>query len=285
MDISVIIPAYNREQLIVRTIESVLAQTDLPAEVIVIDDGSTDYTAKVLDTFGSKIKIVHQEHSGVSKARNTGIQLANSPWLAFLDSDDVWLSQKLEQAKKFWQENPHYSIFQSEEIWIRGGRRVNPKRKHRKFGGWIFRKSLPLCIVSPSAVIVHRRVFEQVGVFDENFTVCEDYDLWLRIAAQFIIGLDNQALIEKYGGHADQLSRQYWGMDNFRLKAMEKHINNPYLTRVEKQSLFKEMQKKIQILIAGYQKNNRPIGHLLQQQSQIIKELEQQDFDGNTGIL
>ena len=255
--VSVIIPVYNRAKLVTRAIDSVLKQTRPPLEIIVVDDGSTDETPDVLRQYGSKIKIIRQAHGGVSAARNRGIRSSRGQWIALLDSDDEWLPKKLAMAEEFHHAHPEYLIFQSEEIWIRKGKRVNPKKKHRKYGGWIFKQSLPLCIVSPSAVIFHRSLLEQVGLFDESFPVCEDYDLWLRVAKKFPVGLDERAGIIKYGGHEDQLSHQYWGMDYFRVLAMEKHIDDAHLASDLKEALLKEILSKLNVLLTGYKKRNK----------------------------
>ncbi len=257
MKISVIIPVYNRPQMVKRAIESVLAQTEAAHEILVINDGSTDGTPCILEMFGKRITVVNQTHKGVSAARNTGIRLARGEWIALLDSDDEWLPEKLAMAREFHESHPQYLIFQSQEIWIRHGKRVNPKKKHQKYGGWIFRQSLPLCIVSPSAVVIHQSVFKKVGLFDENFPVCEDYDLWLRVARLFPIGLDSRPGIVKYGGHEDQLSRKYWGMDYYRVLAIEKHLIENNLPPDLRQAALEEILKKLQVLISGYQKRGR----------------------------
>ena len=258
MKISVIIPVYNRAQMVKRAIQSVLDQT-LPAhEIIVVNDGSSDETGQVLQTFEPLIKIINQPHRGVSAARNAGIRLASGDWIALLDSDDVWLPQKLAMAHEFHRNHPQYLIFQTEEIWIRHGKRVNPKKKHRKYGGWIFKPSLPLCIVSPSAVVIHKSLFENVGLFDESFPVCEDYDLWLRVALHFPIGLDQRPGIIKYGGHEDQLSRKYWGMDYYRMLAIEKQLKRDDLPVDLRLAALEEVLKKLTILINGYRKRGKP---------------------------
>ncbi len=100
-------------------------------------------------------------------------------------------------------------VCHTDEIWIRNGRRVNARKKHGKKGGWIFQHCLPLCAMSPSSIMIHRDVFTALGGFDERLPACEDYDLWLRITARYPVLFTRQPLIEKYGGHDDQLSRKY----------------------------------------------------------------------------
>ncbi len=257
MKISVIIPVFNRPQMVQRALRSVLEQTEPPLEIIVIDDGSTDETPSVLNTFVPQVQIIRQPNKGVSAARNAGILQARGDWIALLDSDDQWLPNKLQLAREFVTAHPQIRIFQTEEIWIRHGKRVNPRKKHQKHGGWIFKQSLPLCIVSPSAVVIHKSVFETVGLFDETFPVCEDYDLWLRVSRFFEIGLDTRPGIIKYGGHDDQLSKKYWGMDLYRVKAIEKHVNDSTLPLELKLAALEELLKKLNILIQGARKRHK----------------------------
>ncbi len=264
MDISVIIPVYNRPVLIKRAIQSVLNQATPPRETIVIDDGSDDETPQVLQSYADKIHIIRQVNRGVSAARNLGIRQASAEWIALLDSDDEWTPRHLSLARTYYNNNPGYRIFQSEEIWIRNGRRVNPRRKHHKRSGRIFIPSLALCLVSPSAVFIKKTLLDEVGLFDESFPVCEDYDLWLRIAKTNDIGLDEHPTVIKYGGHADQLSRRYYGMDYYRIQAMEKHIHSTELDRNEQKALYGELLIKLEILIKGLSRRNKPTALLRQ---------------------
>ena len=217
--ISVIIPVYNRCRLIDRAIKSVLGQTIPPDEIIVIDDGSTDGTDEVIKNSYPDVILLKQENRGVSCARNNGIKNAKGTWVALLDSDDEWLPVKLEKQLLALQENSSNKICHTDEIWIRNGVHVNPMKKHRKYGGNIYKYCLPLCVISPSSIIIHKEIFKDIGLFDENIPVCEDYDLWLRICSRYPVLYLQDKLIKKYGGHDDQLSRQYWGMDRFRIRA------------------------------------------------------------------
>jgi len=217
---SVIIPTFNRAHLVSRAVESVLTQGFTDFECIVVDDGSMDDTAQVLSPYEKKIQYMYIQHGGVSKARNCGIHQACGQWIAFLDSDDVWLPAKLETQYEYIQAHHDVYIHQTDEVWIRKGKRVNPMKKHQKKEGHIFEDCLHLCLVSPSAVVVHRSVFENVGMFDERMPACEDYDLWLRVAWRYFIGFIPNKLIVKYGGHSDQLSASLWGMDRFRVYAL-----------------------------------------------------------------
>ena len=258
MKISVIIPTYNRERTIERAMISVFRQT-LPAfEIIVIDDASTDATAEILQEYGDKITIITNESNrGVSFSRNEGIKAATGDWIAFLDSDDRWDKFKLETQKVFHDANPELSLSQCDEIWIRNGVRVNPMAKHAKLGGWIFEACIPRCIVSPSAVIIHKSVFEKLGMFDVHLLACEDYDLWLRIAPHYEIGYLDKKLVTRHGGHEDQLSRKYWGMDRFRITAMEKHIDKK-MEPHWKQTLLEELIFKSGVVAEGARKRDNP---------------------------
>ncbi len=243
---SVIIPTYNRYGLLKRAVDSVLNQTFGDYELIVIDDGSTDDTPRVEIEYRGRIIYIRQDNCGVSKARNGGILIAESPYIAFLDSDDVWFPEKLREQYDFIKSNPDILIHQTEEIWIRNGKRLNPMNKHKKKGGAIFLESLARCMVSPSSVVVKREIFDRFGLFDEKLPACEDYDLWLRITARERVGLIEKRLIAKYGGHSDQLSRRFWGLDRFRVYAIIKflmhcsdEINPEYIERARETALHK----------------------------------------------
>lgn len=255
--VSVIITTFNRKNLVVRAIESVVAQTRQPDEIIIVDDGSSDNTFQLIKANYPDIKSFRQENHGISHARNTGISKAEGAWLAFLDSDDEWLPYKLFNQLEKLRNKPTYKICHTNEIWIRNGRRVNQMKKHEKSGGFIFKNCLPLCVISPSSVIIHRSVFNHYGLFDESLPVCEDYDLWLRLCAFLPVLYLDKPHIKKYGGHTDQLSHKYWGMDRFRIIALEKIIKNPELSREYKKVALLTLLEKIDIFIPGAEKRGK----------------------------
>ena len=255
--ISVIIPTYNRASLLVRASESVQNQTLTPLEVIVVDDGSTDNTSEIVARNYSHFRYIYQRRRGVSAARNLGINNAKSQWIAFLDSDDEWLPDKLATQIKTLTTQSQYVICHTEEIWIRNGKRVNPMKKHKKYGGFIFKECLPLCLISPSSVIINKDVFKIVGCFDESLPACEDYELWLRICTKYPVLFLKTPLIIKYGGHNDQLSRKYWGMDRFRIKALENIIRNHELNIDDYHAAIKTLIQKIDIYNMGARKRGR----------------------------
>ena len=257
--ISVVIPTYNRLNTLMRAVASVGRQTFLPREIIIVDDGSQDPTPKWLDKWltlqeGFKKVVIVQEHGGVSQARNAGLQKATSPWIAFLDSDDEWLPHKLAAQVDYIASHPNIKVLHTEEIWIRRGVRVNARKKHKKRGGYIYQHCLPRCCLSPSSIVIHTEVFNKVGVFDETLPVCEDYDLWLRIAATFEIGYLGEPCIVKYGGHPDQLSRQYVGMDRYRVQALVKILEGGGLLAKEQRATIEMLRQKCHILIQGAEK-------------------------------
>jgi len=257
MLLSVIIPSYNRSSLLHRALQSVYRQTYTDFEVIVVDDGSTDDTAKLIASFYPQCLYISQPNKGVSAARNAGIARASGEWIAFLDSDDEWLPTKLEIQVQAATNHPKVRIIHTDEIWIRNGKRVNPKQKHQKHGGWIFEYCLPLCAISPSSVMIHRRVLQTVGLFDESLPACEDYELWLRICSIYPVFYIAKALVMKYGGHQDQLSAKYWGMDRFRIKALNRIIRSQSLNQQDENSARLMLIKKIQIYIQGAQKRQK----------------------------
>lgn len=249
--ISVIIPTYNRRESVCDAIESVQQQTLLPQEIILIDDGSTDGTASLVKEQFPNVKLIEQSNHGVSHARNQGIQKASGTWIAFLDSDDRWFENKLAMQMAAITESPEHKLCHCDEHWIRNGKRVNPMNKHQKRGGYIFEHCLPLCAISPSAVIIHQSLFNEVGLFDESLPACEDYDLWLRICAMHPALFVDQALLEKTGGHEDQLSRKHWGMDRFRLHALAKLIRSQTLAEEQLEQTKLVFNKKYDILLKG----------------------------------
>jgi glycosyltransferase involved in cell wall biosynthesis len=255
-EVSVIIPTYNRGWIIKEAIDSVLAQTFNEYELIVVDDGSEDNTAEILAGYNNKIQIIHQANHGVSAARNRGIISSSGRYIALLDSDDLWFPEKLNKQVSFFQNHPDAMICQTQEIWIRNGNRVNPRKHHKKLSGMIFEPSLSLCLVSPSAVMFKRELIDRVGLFDENLPACEDYDLWLRVSLEFPVYLIDEALIIKRGGHEDQLSRNPM-LDKYRIEALKKILNQHLLTSEHRSAAKAKLKEKCMIYATGCQKRGR----------------------------
>ena len=264
--ISVVIPTYNRGYCLSRAINSVLRQTAPVMEIIIVDDGSSDDTCGLLRDYGFlddcdgpvQKKFLQQKNKGVSAARNLGIRHSKGDFIAFLDSDDAWHECKLEKQITALVEN-HWKakVVHTDEIWIRNGRRVNPGKKHLKSGGYIFEKCLPLCCISPSSVLLNRSVFDDYGWFDETLPACEDYDMWLRITAFEEVLFIPDALTIKYGGHDDQLSRAHWGLDRFRVKALEKLLSCQLLSNSQRDITISTLIEKLSILATGARKRDK----------------------------
>jgi len=262
--ISVIIPTYNRKAAVHEAVTSVLSQkgVDFNAlEVIVVDDGSTDDTPSLLEpltnTPGSPVRCLRQAHAGVSAARNHGIREAAGEWLAFLDSDDLWLPRKLAVQMDYLAHHPEIKICQTEEIWIRNGLRLNPKKYHQKPEGHCFPLILDRCLVSPSAVMIHRDIFREVGFFDEALPACEDYDLWLRIGCRHPIGLVKDPLIIKHGGHPDQLSATVPALDRYRIHSLVNLLRREPLDAEQRHAALTVLDRKCRVYAEGCRKRGR----------------------------
>ena len=257
MKISVIIPTFNRKYVLHRAIESVANQTRPPIEIIVVDDGSTDGTKDWLANSFPSVKYIYQDNKCVSFARNIGIEVSKGSWVSFLDSDDEWMPTKLEEQESYIIENPEIKFCHTNEIWIRNGVRVNQMKKHQKYGGDIFEKCLDICRISPSSVLIKKDVFDEIGLFDESLRVCEDYDMWLRYTSRFpVLFLDRQLII-KYGGHSDQLSRVNSGIEQYRIRSLEKLLRSNSLSETQSRDAKDELVSKLKIYARGLEKRNK----------------------------
>lgn len=256
---TVVIPTHNRADLLPRALESIARQTVLPEQLIVVDDHSTDGTDDVVGkwlserTPGFKVIFEKAPVRGVSAARNLGAKLAGTEWLAFLDSDDEWLPEKLERQ---FQLADKYRLIHTQENWIRNGKPVKQPAKYLKSGGRVFNRCVDLCFISPSTVMIKKNLFEEMGGFREDFVVCEDYDLWLKISAQYDVGYIEIPLINKYGGHSDQLSMQHKAMDYYRAKALTAILGNIHLSTDECTHAAQTLAAKCDILLAGFEKHS-----------------------------
>ncbi|NOX34007.1 MAG: glycosyltransferase family 2 protein [Deltaproteobacteria bacterium] len=254
--VSVILPAFNRAWILKDAVDSVLSQDYPHIELIVIDDGSYDNTKDLLEEYKNKITVLTQKNKGVSAARNAGIKKSRGEFIALLDSDDVWDKGKISCQVKFFLQNPRALICQTQEIWIRNGKRVNPKVKHKKPSGMIFEPSLNLCLVSPSAVMMRRQLFDIKGYFNEAFTVCEDYDLWLRVSSTIPVFLIDKPYTIKRGGHKDQLS-SFHSQDKFRIRSLMGIIKSNTLTEDQEKKAKEVLKNKCTIYGNGCLKRGR----------------------------
>jgi glycosyltransferase involved in cell wall biosynthesis len=198
--ISVIIPTYNASKYVTKAIDSVLVQDYINLEIIIIDDGSTDNTQKVLDNYKDKIRYVYQDNGGAAKARNTGIKLANGDYIAFLDADDLWLPDKLGKQMNFFNHYPQYSmVFTDMSHSVDDEIVYKSYLKERRYkyvsNGSIYENLLRECFIFTPTVMIKRKCFEKVGIFKEYLKISEDLDLWLRIADKYLIGFLDEPLV------------------------------------------------------------------------------------------
>ena len=257
--VTVIIPTRDRADLLPRAVASALGQTWTALEILIVDDGSVDDTAGVLAGFDDPRIRVLRRHTpgGVSAARNEAVRAARGDYLALLDSDDEWLPKKTERQLAYMASTGH-AVSQTQEIWMRGGKRVNPTRIHTKPDGCFFEAALEMCLVSPSTTMFARGVIEAAGLFDESLPACEDYDLWLRIMLTRPIGLLDEYQVVRHGGRGDQLSTLYIGQDLFRIRAMLGLLGRPEITAWHFACIEKELRRKTAIYAAGCLKRDRP---------------------------
>jgi len=254
--VSVIIPTYNRADLVRQAVASVEAQTFRDFEIVVVDDGGTDGTCEALAA-GPELRVLRHPHrQGVAAARNTGAAAARGEWLAFLDSDDFWLPDKLARQMDYLTTRPQVRLCQTDETWVRRGVRVNKPAAFGKVAGRIFLPSLARCMISPSAVMVHRRLFDDHGGFDATLPAAEDYDLWLRLTWRYAVGLVDEPLVIKRGGHPDQLSAQ-WGIDRFRIRALVKLLAEPDLPAAYARAARRMLAAKCAIYAQGCHKRGK----------------------------
>jgi Glycosyl transferase family 2 len=271
--VSVVIPTFNRAALLIRAVGSVLYQTMRDFECIVVDDASADTTIEELEAHGllPSVKFIRFPlHRGVSAARNAGVSAASGAWIAFLDSDDQWHARKLEKQMAWHESNPDFGIFQTREIWVRRGIRVNPPATHEKSQGHIFDQSLARCMVTPSSVVIDTELFAEAGGFNESLPACEDYDLWLRITCRYPVGLVDEYLLTRFGGHADQLSATMPGLDRFRIRSILDILRSGRLSAAQAVLARAVLTRKALIFANGCKKRGKKQEY--EQYSQIARD-------------
>ncbi|MCD6312151.1 MAG: glycosyltransferase family 2 protein [Elusimicrobia bacterium] len=254
-EISVIITTYNRKDFAIEAVKSVRKQNFRDYELIIVDDGSTDGSREAL--CGKTDKYIYQKNSGVSAARNAGLKESSGKYICFLDSDDLWMKEKLSVQIAFMKKNPSLPLCYTGEKWLKNGVHKNQKKHHAKSGGDIFRKSLEMCIISPSSAMIRGEILV-AEKFDEKLPVCEDYDMWLRITSKHNVGYIDSELIVKRGGHPGQLSVSEPVMDRFRIKAIVKLLKSGLDTGRALEAKA-ELRKKCAIVSAGALKRMKPL--------------------------
>jgi len=246
--------------MLAEAIASVAAQTYRDFALVVVDDGSGDASAHVaaaaMRAGGLDGLLLARREGGVAAARNAGVRAVDSRWIAFLDSDDLWLPDKLGRQMAWLAARPAYRIAQTEERWLEYGRVRNPRAWHRKEER-LFRRSLERCLVSPSAVVIARELYQRCGGFDEAFALCEDYELWLRLTREEPVGLVPETLVVKRGGHPGQLSRSTWGLDRYRVAALLKLLATASLAVAERDAVRATIAAKCGVLAHGADRRGR----------------------------
>jgi glycosyltransferase involved in cell wall biosynthesis len=180
--------------------------------------------------------------------------MAAGRWICFLDSDDQWHKDKLLRQHARHEANASFRICQTREIWIRNGVRVNPPKTHEKINGFQFKENLERCMITPSSVMMEKALFMEIGGFNETLPACEDYDLWLRITCKEPVGLVDDFLLTRYGGHPDQLSSTVTALDRFRIQSILDLLNGPMLSDEQRRQARHVLVKKAIIVADGYHK-------------------------------
>lgn len=247
MNISVVIPTFNRASWIKKAVDSVKAQSYKAFEIILVDDGSSDATRSLAQSIEG-LRYFFQPNQGVSSARNLGILKARGDWIAFLDVDDCWLPQKLESQVNFIKKDPKIKAVYGSERWFREGKELALPTRYRFREEVGFYDLLEYTFIGPSSVMIQRALIDEVGLFDRKLEACEDFDYWLRLRRKSAFLGVKEAVIEKHAGHVDQLSRSVRHLDRFRIEALFKHLPDKKVEAV--------IRKKLTIVLRGAQKHH-----------------------------
>ncbi|WP_445505419.1 glycosyltransferase family 2 protein [Niallia sp. 03091] len=288
MKISVIIPIYNSQETIIAAIESVVQQKrDLfEIEIILIDDGSYDNSCKIISQFiennpNNKVQIVYQyqENEGVSAARNAGLRLATGDFIAFLDSDDIWLEGKLEKQVKMFMEDSSLGMVYGQYI----NRVVYTNKKVERFvlkhfyEGDVYIPLLKGNFIATSSVLMTREVFHSVGYFDEELTLAEDYDYWLKIAKKFKCSYSKDPLlIKQFTGINNLSGGRSLKMHHFASKVVNKNLEESNISGKKRKEIIDLLDTSLvyDYIYEGQRKNAwRLIGRKLLIDKMINKQL------------
>ena len=228
--VSVVIPTYNGGQYLLDAVNSVLRQTYAPLEIIVVDDGSQEDILRILSPVSQRITYIRQDNAGPAAARNRGIRAARGEFIAFLDDDDLWHPKKIEAQMQRMSQDPDCGLVYSYPIFIDENGSILSNQPPKKCpSGYVYYDFLRYNRINTTSVTLLRTsVFENVGFFDENLYVCEDYDLWLRIAKDYKVIFCSEARTY-YRQSASGISKNNYNHLNGSLyvmnKIMEQFIN------------------------------------------------------------
>ncbi len=247
--------------MLLRAIRSVLNQTCTDYHLIVVDDASSE-------DLSTSRELVEPDHTWLTLPRNQGPAAARnagaaahpqSEWITFLDSDDIWHPDKLEQQLTWHQEHEEYRISQVTEQWIRHGEPIHKPKHLVQPDGDLFSIAVDRCAIGPSCVMIRRDLWDETGGFRPDYRVCEDYELWLRICHREQIGLvSDQPLVDKHAGHDDQLSFTTPALDRWRLMALlQLHSeNSAKLNQTQLNLVQQAIQRKATVLAKGASKRS-----------------------------
>lgn len=258
--VDVVIPVYQRAALAREAVLSVLNQSITDITLVVVEDGtqpnSEQNFSNVAAEFYSDTRFKHivlEKNSGPSVARNRGAAMGSSPYIAFLDSDDLWNPDKLQKQIDFLGSNPDIQWVHTGEVWIKNGTEIKQKKEHKKQNGIFINKLFERCLISPSAVLFRRPFWNKYGAFPEYFRVAEDYSLWLHLNFRFPVGYIEEPLTIKRAGSWPQLSSTI-GIDHYRVLALHKFFrlfrNDPVFPVVA-DDFFNEVIRKTNLLLKG----------------------------------
>lgn len=264
--VSVIIPTYNREKEIERSVRSVLSQTYENLEVIIVDDGSTDHTEAVIHSIGDpRIRFVRQEQNGgASAARNVGVEYADADVIAFQDSDDVWRKDKLQKQMDFLNEHPEYSLVYSSYCLHRAeGSSVEVPFADTigNLDGDIFSTLLLNNTIGAPTILMRKADFLNLGGFDITLNCLEDWDFVLRLAQNHLIGYINEVLVDAYqldGGISSDPGAFYQSrclmIVRYKKELLERNLFDSavstLLVKAQKSGVLNEVQKMLVLFLS-----------------------------------
>lgn len=259
-EVSVIIPLYNRSALLKEALDSVRAQTFSDYEIIVADDGSDSEelirSARHCEEAGAKL--VRLTHFGCpGRSRNRGVEHASGRYLAFLDSDDLWTPDKLEQQLEYMKTHPDCRLVHTREVWNREGQIVSQRKQRHQRSGEIFSDALVKCIIGPSTVMMTRECYLELGGFHDHIEVAEDYEFWLRYTALYPVGYIESPLVIKRAGNWDQLSEKYGQIEIFRIRALKHFLELPGIPEARRSEAVEEYIRKCRIFSNGCLKREK----------------------------
>jgi glycosyltransferase involved in cell wall biosynthesis len=271
--VSVIIPVYNRYHLLREAVNSVLSQTYQDIELIVVDDGSEDRARHLEDEF-SDIRVLHLVHTGMPGfVRNRGVDIARGQWIAFLDSDDIWMREKLAVQMAAVSNQPGCVINHTRERWVRDGRLISQKHFNHTRSGDMFEDSLNKCIIGPSTVLMRQDLFTRLGGFRDDLEIAEDYEFWLRVTALHTVTYCDSELVIKQAGHGDQLSEKYGQIEIFRIRGLEELVAASWFERhaglIHQLKACRELSRKCGVYSTGARKRGKA------EEARLYEELQQ----------